>query len=78
MEKNKNSYFVIIILFFFFFLFFSNTSANENKEFLTLKNVEVNLRHGPSFKYPIKLIYKKKHQAYDKLTSIRTSKVTSC
>ena len=61
MEKNKNSYFVIIILFFFFFLFFSNTSANENKEFLTLKNVEVNLRQGPSFEYPIKLVYKKKY-----------------
>ena len=61
MEKNKNSYFVIIILFFFFFLFFSNTSANENKEFLTLKNIEVNLRQGPSFEYPIKLVYKKKY-----------------
>ena len=61
MEKNKNSYFVIIILFFFFFLAFSNTSANENKEFLTLKNIEVNLRQGPSFEYPIKLVYKKKY-----------------
>ena len=61
MEKNKNSYFIIIILFFFFFLFFSNASANENKEFLTLKNIEVNLRQGPSFEYPIKLVYKKKY-----------------
>ena len=61
MEKNKNSYFVIIILFFFFFLFFSNINANENEEFLTLKNSEVNLRQGPSFEYPIKLIYKKKY-----------------
>ena len=61
MEKNKNSYFVIIILFFFLFPFFSNTSANENKEFLTLKNIEVNLRQGPSFEYPIKLVYKKKY-----------------
>ena len=61
MEKNKNSYFIIIILFFFFFLFFSNASANENKEFLTLKNTEVNLRLGPSFEYPIKLVYKKKY-----------------
>ena len=61
MKKNKNSNFVIIILFFFFFLFFSNTSANENKEFLTLKNIEVNLRQGPSFEYPIKLVYKKKY-----------------
>ena len=61
MEKNKNSYFVIIILFFFLFPFFSNTSANENEEFLTLKNIEVNLRQGPSFEYPIKLVYKKKY-----------------
>ena len=61
MEKNKNSYFVIIILFFFFFLSFSNISANEKKEFLTLKNIEVNLRQGPSFEYPIKLVYKKKY-----------------
>ncbi len=61
MEKNKNSYFVIIILFFFLFPFFSKTSANENEEFLTLKNIEVNLRQGPSFEYPIKLVYKKKY-----------------
>ena len=61
MEKNKNSYFFFIILFFYFFLFFSIISANENKKFLTLKNIEVNLRQGPSFEYPIKLIYKKKY-----------------
>ena len=61
MEKNKNSYFVIIILFFSFLLFFSNIYANEKKEFLTLKKNEVNLRQGPSFEYPIKLIYKKKY-----------------
>ena len=61
MEKNKNSYFVFIILFFYFFLFFSNISANENKKFLTLKNIEVNLRQGQSFEYPIKLIYNKKY-----------------
>ena len=29
--------------------------------FLSLKNTEVNLRQGPSFEYPIKLIYKKKY-----------------
>ena len=28
---------------------------------MTLKNSKVNLRQGPSFKYPIKLIYKKKY-----------------
>ena len=61
MKKNKNNYFISIILFFFFLLFFSNIYANEKKEFLTLKKNEVNLRHGPSFEYPIKLIYKKKY-----------------
>ena len=61
MKKNKNNYFISIILFFSFLLFFSNINANENKEFLTLKNIEVNLRQGPSFEYPIKLVYKKKY-----------------
>ena len=61
MKKNKNNYFVPIILFFSFLLFFSNINANENKEFLTLKKNEVNLRQGPSFEYPIILIYKKKY-----------------
>ena len=35
--------------------------AKESINFLTLKNNEVNLRQGPSFEYPIKLIYKKKY-----------------
>jgi SH3-like domain-containing protein len=35
--------------------------ADENIKFLSLKNNEVNLRIGPSFKYPIKLIYKKRY-----------------
>jgi len=61
MKKNKNNYFIFIILFFSFLLFFSSINANENKEFLTLKNIEVNLRQGPSFEYPIKLIYNKKY-----------------
>ena len=61
MNKNKNNYFISIILFFSFFLFFSSINANENKEFLTLKNIKVNLRQGPSFEYPIKLVYKKKY-----------------
>ena len=61
MKKNKNNYFIFIILFFSFLLCFSNINANENKEFLTLKNTEVNLRQGPSFEYPIKLVYKKKY-----------------
>ena len=61
MKRNKNNYFIPIILFFSFLLFFSNIYANEKKEFLSLKKNEVNLRQGPSFEYPIKLIYKKKY-----------------
>jgi len=44
------------IIFYFIFL-----SAFANEEyFLTLRNDKVNLRLGPSFNYPIKIIYKKK------------------
>ena len=45
----------------FFFIFISNTFSNEISNFLSLKNDKVNLRQGPSFEYPIKLIYKKKY-----------------
>ncbi len=38
----------------------SNTLANENNYFLSLKNKIVNVRYGPGFDYPIKYIYKKK------------------
>jgi len=45
------------IIFYFIFL-----SAFANEEyFLTLRNDKVNLRLGPSFNYPIKIIYKKKY-----------------
>jgi len=59
-KKNKNL--TSLIFYFILFLFyFSNVSSNENLIFLSLKNNEVNLRQGPSFDYPIKLIYKKKY-----------------
>ena len=44
----------------FFYLIFFNSYANE-EYFLSLRNNEVNLRLGPSFDYPIKIIYKKKY-----------------
>ena len=50
-----------ITLFFLIIFFITNTFANENLDFLTLKNGEVNLRQGPSFEYPIKFTYKKKY-----------------
>ncbi len=50
---------ITLILFFIFFSLF-NYSYAKNEYFLTLRNEEVNLRQGPSFEYPIKIIYKKK------------------
>ena len=55
-QENK-----IYIIFFLAFFLITKVSADENIVFLTLKNNEVNLRQGPSFEYPIKLIYQKKY-----------------
>jgi SH3-like domain-containing protein len=43
----------------FIVFFFISAQAGE-EYFLTLKNEKVNLRQGPSFDYPIKILYKKK------------------
>ena len=56
MKKNSRHFLVVLVLF-----FSQESFANENENFLSLKNDEVNLRQGPSFDYPIKLIYKKKN-----------------
>tara|TARA_B100000686_G_C16332248_1_gene733717 strand:+ start:227 stop:697 length:471 start_codon:yes stop_codon:yes gene_type:complete len=60
MKKNSNLLFFSLLL---FSILFSLTKpyANENINFLSLKKNEVNLRKGPSFKYPIILTYKKKY-----------------
>ena len=50
-----------IILIISLFFSFEISIAGESFQFLSLKNSEVNLRQGPSFEYPIKLKYKKKH-----------------
>ena len=55
--KINNKYYLIFLVLFFTTKSFPNESIN----FLSLKNNEVNLRQGPSFEYPIKLIYKKKY-----------------
>ena len=60
MKKNK-IYLLFLLYFLLVLFFFSKSSANESINFLSLKKYEVNLRQGPSFEYPIKLIYKKKH-----------------
>ena len=60
--NKKNKFFLNKIFFFLIFLLIlPKLVASENINFLSLKNSEVNLRLGPSFEYPIKLIYKKKH-----------------
>ena len=61
MKKIDKHYYALIVLLFIFLTFVTKIFANENANFLTLKNDEVNLRQGPSFEYPIKLIYKKKY-----------------
>lgn len=58
MLKINRLYIIIIISLFFSFKI---SIAGESFQFLSLKNSEVNLRQGPSFEYPIKLKYKKKH-----------------
>ena len=50
--------FLIILV--FLLINSSNVISKENNYFLMLKNSKVNVRHGPSFDYPIKFIYKKK------------------
>ena len=52
--------FRILIYFSTLFFFFTNSHA-QNEYYLTLRNDKVNLRQGPSFEHPIKLIYKKKY-----------------
>ena len=52
---------ILILTFFFNFLLVNNTLSNEKDYFLTLKYNKVKVRQGPSFKYPVKFIYKKKY-----------------
>ena len=49
-----------LILILILFLNFGNLFSNE-EYFLTLRNEKVNLRQGPSFDYPVKILYKKKY-----------------
>ena len=61
MKKKNKFYYIFLILFSVILFFVPKSFANENINFLSLKKDEVNLRQGPSFEYPIKLIYKKKY-----------------
>ena len=61
MKKNNNNFLLLLILFYLVFCPNEKSNANDKLNFLSLKNNEVNLRIGPSFNYPIKLIYRKKY-----------------
>ena len=61
MKINNKYYLTFLFLFFSTLLFIPKSFSNESINFLSLKNNKVNLRQGPSFEYPIKLIYKKKY-----------------
>ena len=61
MKKNNQKCLIFLVLFFSILSFLPKLTANEKINFLSLKNNEVNLRQGPSFKYPIKLTYNKKY-----------------
>ena len=61
MKKNNNNCLIFLFLLFSILFFLPKSFANESINFLSLKKNEVNLRQGPSFEYPIKLIYKKKY-----------------
>ena len=61
MKINSKKYLILLFLFFLIILFPLKSLADENIDFLSLKKNEVNLRQGPSFEYPINLIYKKKY-----------------
>ena len=50
----------LIIIFLSFFLLSVENLYSQEESFQTLRNDTVNLRQGPSFDYPIKIIYKKK------------------
>ena len=49
-----------IIFFLIIILNISEYSYGKDEYFRTLRNDKVNLRQGPSFDYPIKILYKKK------------------
>ena len=69
--KDKN-YYTFLVLFFLINLFIQKSLASESVKFLSLKNNEVNVRVGPSKKYPVKFIYKKKYLPLEVLDKSET------
>ena len=52
---------ILILISFYNLLLVNNTSGDEKDYFLTLKYNKVKVRQGPSFKHPVKFIYKMKY-----------------
>ena len=70
-NKDKN-YYIFLVVFFLVVFFIQKSFASENINFLSLKNDEVNVRVGPSTKYPIKFTYKKKYLPLEVLDKSET------
>ena len=56
----KEKYFLIKIFLIYLLINLGSSTFAEENYYLTLRNDKVNLRQGPSLKYPVKLVYKKK------------------
>ena len=56
----KEKYFLIKIFLIYLLIILGSSTFAEENYYLTLRNDKVNLRQGPSLKYPVKLVYKKK------------------
>ena len=72
MKKISDHYLLFLFLFFLISFYISKSFGDEITNFLSLKNNEVNLRLGPSFEYPIKLVYKKKYLPVEVLDKSET------
>ena len=72
MKKRNKNYYIFLVLFFLVIFFIQKSFASESINFLSLKNNEVNVRVGPSEKYPIKFTYKKKYLPLEVLDKSET------
>ena len=72
MKKRNKNYQIFLILFFLFIFSIQKVFANENINFLSLKNNEANVRVGPSIEHPIKFTYKKKYLPLEVLDKSET------
>ena len=53
-------YWISKVFFLYIVVFFCSLSIAEESYYLTLRNDKGNLRQGPSFDYPVKIVYEKK------------------